>query len=79
MTSIAPPSEKEPAVFDASPLIFFDVLGYSDQLPELHRILVPPAGRSASVPDFPDRVYAGLGEYQLRAAAQVPTLVEGDL
>jgi len=43
MTSIAPPSEKEPVVFDASPLIFFDVLGYSEQLPELHRILVPPA------------------------------------
>lgn len=43
MTSSAPPSEKEPAVFDASPLIFFDVLGYAERLPELHQILVPPA------------------------------------
>ncbi|MGF1472373.1 MAG: hypothetical protein ACFB50_11640 [Rubrobacteraceae bacterium] len=35
--------EKEPAVFDASPLVFFGVLGYADLLPELHQILVPPA------------------------------------
>ena len=36
-------SDKEPAVFDASPLVFFDVLGYADLLPELHRVFVPPA------------------------------------
>jgi hypothetical protein len=41
MTSSAPPSEKEPAVFDASPLNSFDVLGYAERLPELHRVLVP--------------------------------------
>lgn len=43
MSSSAPPSEKEPAVFDASPLVFFDVLGYAELLPELHQVLVPPA------------------------------------
>ncbi len=43
MTTSAPPWEKEAAVFDASPLIFFDVLGYAGRSPELHRILVPPA------------------------------------
>ncbi len=43
MTSFAPRSEREQAVFDASPLIFFDVLGYAERLPELHRILAPPA------------------------------------
>jgi predicted nucleic acid-binding protein len=31
------------AVFDASPLVFFDVLGYAGSLPELHRVFVPPA------------------------------------
>lgn len=41
--SSVPASEKEPAVFDASPLVFFDVLGYAGLLPELHRVLVPPA------------------------------------
>lgn len=35
--------EKEPAVFDASPLVFFDVLGYANLLLELHQVLVPPA------------------------------------
>lgn len=35
--------EKEPAVFDASPLVFFDVLGYADLLPELHQVFVPSA------------------------------------
>ena len=43
MTFSGPPSERESAVFDASPLIFLDVLGYAGRLPELHRILVPPA------------------------------------
>jgi predicted nucleic acid-binding protein len=43
VTSSTPPSEREPAVFDASPLVFFDVLGYVGRLPELHRVLVPPA------------------------------------
>ncbi len=43
MSSSAPPSEKEPAVFDASPLIFFGALGYAGLLPDLHRVLVPPA------------------------------------
>lgn len=38
-----PVSEKASAVFDASPLVFFDVLGYADLLPELHQVLVPPA------------------------------------
>jgi hypothetical protein len=52
MTAPAPPSEKEPAVFDASPLIFFDVLGYAERLPELHRILVPPAVTTNS-PRYP--------------------------
>ena len=42
-SSSAPASEKEPAVFDASPLVFFDVLGYTGLLPELHRVLLPPA------------------------------------
>jgi predicted nucleic acid-binding protein len=42
-SSSDPVSEKEPAVFDASPLVFFDVLGYADLLPELHQVLVPPA------------------------------------
>jgi hypothetical protein len=42
-SSSAPASEKEPAVFDASPLVFFDVLGYTRLLPELHRVLLPPA------------------------------------
>jgi predicted nucleic acid-binding protein len=36
-------SGKEPAVFDASPLVFFDVLGYAGLLPELHQVFVPPA------------------------------------
>ncbi len=30
-------------MFDASPLIFFDVLGYAGRSSELHRVLVPPA------------------------------------
>ena len=34
---------REPAVFDASPLIFLDVLGYAGVLPDLHRVFVPPA------------------------------------
>lgn len=38
-----PASNKEPAVFDASPLVFFDVLGYAGSLPEFHQVLVPPA------------------------------------
>lgn len=42
-SSSDPVSEKELAVFDASPLVFFDVLGYADLLPELHQVLVPPA------------------------------------
>jgi predicted nucleic acid-binding protein len=42
-SSSAPASEKEPAVFDASPLAFFDMLGYTGLLPELHRVLLPPA------------------------------------
>ena len=42
-SSSDPVSEKEPAVFDASPLVFFDVLGYADLLSELHQVFVPPA------------------------------------
>jgi predicted nucleic acid-binding protein len=42
-SSSAPASAKEPAIFDASPLVFFDVLGYAGLLPELHQVLVPPA------------------------------------
>jgi predicted nucleic acid-binding protein len=30
------------AVFDASPLIFLDLLGYTSLLPSLYRVLVPP-------------------------------------
>lgn len=41
--SSSPDPKKEPAVFDASPLVFFDVLGYADSLPELHDVFVPPA------------------------------------
>lgn len=41
-SAFAPDLEKEPAVFDASPLVFFDVLGYASLLPELHQVLVPP-------------------------------------
>ena len=48
-SSSAPASEKEPAVFDASPFVFFDVLGYTGLLPELHRDFVPrPWSRSTS-------------------------------
>ena len=43
MSSSDQASKKEPAVFDASPLVFFDVLGYADLLPELHEVFVPPA------------------------------------
>ena len=43
MSSSDQTSKKEPAVFDASPLVFFDVLGYADSLPELHQVFVPPA------------------------------------
>lgn len=39
----APDLKKEPAVFDASPLVFFDVLGYAGLLSRLHQVLVPPA------------------------------------
>jgi uncharacterized protein len=42
-SSSAPASEKEPAVFDANLLFFFDVLDYTGLLPELHRVLLPPA------------------------------------
>jgi predicted nucleic acid-binding protein len=42
-SSSEPASGKEQAVFDASPLVFFDVLGYADLLPELHWVFVPPA------------------------------------
>ena len=43
MTSSTSPSEKAPAVFNASPLVFLDVLGYAGLLPNLHQVLVPPA------------------------------------
>lgn len=48
-------SEKEPAIFDASPLVFFDVLGYAGMLPELHWVLVPPAvvGELVALPGEP--------------------------
>ncbi|MBA2691435.1 MAG: hypothetical protein H0U65_02930 [Rubrobacter sp.] len=41
--STSPPSEKRLAVFDTSPLVFLDVLGYTRKLPELHRVVAPPA------------------------------------
>jgi predicted nucleic acid-binding protein len=55
VSSSAPPPEKEPAVFDASPLVFFDALGYADLLPDLHRVLVPPAviGELVALPGEP--------------------------
>jgi hypothetical protein len=60
-SSSAPASEKEPAVFDASPLVFFDVLGYTGLLPELHRVLIPrPWSRSSSrYPESSAVVYGG--------------------
>ncbi len=53
--SPSPPSEKHPAVFDTSPLVFLDVLGYADKLPELHRPAAPPAviGELAALPGEP--------------------------
>ncbi len=37
-------------VFDASPLIFFDVLGYAGQLPQLHRIVALPGEPGSGLP-----------------------------
>lgn len=42
-SSSDPVPEEEPAVFDASPLVFFDILGYAGLLSELHQVFVPPA------------------------------------
>lgn len=39
----APDLQKEPAVFDASPIVFFDILDYAGLLPKLHQVLLPPA------------------------------------
>jgi predicted nucleic acid-binding protein len=36
-------SPKTTAVFDASPIVFLDVLGYADALPRLFRVIVPAA------------------------------------
>ncbi|MGH3087181.1 MAG: hypothetical protein ACRDSJ_07675 [Rubrobacteraceae bacterium] len=81
-SSSSPSSEKQPAVFDASPLVFFDVLGYAGGLPELHRVLVPPAvvEELAALPGEPG---SGLPteEWFERWAPGIETLrrVEGEL
>lgn len=45
----------QPAVFDAGPLIYLDSLDYAKLLPELHRVLAPPAvlRELAARPDEP--------------------------
>lgn len=81
-SSPASSSEKQPAVFDASPLVFFDVLGYADLLPELHRVLVPPAV-VAELVALPGEPGSGLPteKWVERQAPEAKTLrrVEGEL
>lgn len=80
--SSAPSSEKGSAVFDASPLVFFDVLGYASLLPELHRVLVPPAVIEELVA-LPGEPGSGLPaeEWVERRAPRAETLrkVEGEM
>jgi predicted nucleic acid-binding protein len=77
-----PVSEKEPAIFDASPLVFFDVLGYGGLLPKLHRILVPPDVVEELVA-LPGEPGSGVPEEEWveRRAPRVETLrrVEGEM
>ena len=69
MSTSAPPSEKAPAVFDASPLVFFDVLGYAGSLPKLHRLFVPPAviEELVALPGEPGSALPAMGWVERRA------------
>ncbi len=79
--SSAPSSEKGSTVFDASPLVFFDVLGYASLLPELHRVLVPPT--VIELVALPGEPGSGLPaeEWVERRAPRAETLrkVEGEM
>lgn len=82
MSSSDQASKKEAAVFDASPLVFFDVLGYADLLPELHQVFVPPAvvEEVIALPGEPGNAIPEREWVELRAPrAETLQRVEGEM
>jgi len=82
-------SSLQPAVFDSGPLIYLDSLGYAELLPELNRVLAPPAvlRELAARPDepggrLPGRIWlerkVPKPEYVNRVGQEPPTLGEGE-
>ena len=82
-------SSLQPAVFDSGPLIYLDSLGYAELLPELNRVLAPPAvlRELAARPDEPGGRLPGRTwlehevpepEYVNRVGKEPPTLGEGE-
>ena len=56
MTSAMP--NKTKAVFDSSPLVFLDALGYTDHIENLHEAFIPP-DVTAELTLYPERSGAG--------------------